>query len=267
MIAARVIQGAGGRGLPALVLDHPRRVPAPAGPARHRAHLGHHGHRRRARDRARGTDRAAPLLPLALLAAARRRPRRDRRRSSPSCPSRRSGRPGGSTAVGAVLLAGWLVAFLVPISQGPHGAGCRPGRSACSRSRRSSSPSGSGSSRGSDAPLVDMRMMRLRPVWTTNLAALVIGFGMFASFMLVPQFVELPASTGFGFGASVTEAGLYMLPATVGMLLVGPISGRLSSNGRVEGAAASSARSRRASPSSCSPSPTARAGRSTSRCS
>ncbi|MGH3073904.1 MAG: MFS transporter, partial [Gaiellales bacterium] len=79
-----------------------------------------------------------------------------------------------------------------------------------------------------DAPLVDMRMMRLRPVWTTNLAALVIGFGMFASFILVPQFVQLPESTGFGFGASVTEAGLFMVPATVGMLVVGPISGRLS---------------------------------------
>jgi MFS family permease len=74
-----------------------------------------------------------------------------------------------------------------------------------------------------------MQMMRLRPVWTTNLAALVLGFGMFASFVLVPQFVELPTSTGFGFGASVTQAGLFLVPATLGMLVAGPISGRLSS--------------------------------------
>jgi MFS family permease len=47
--------------------------------------------------------------------------------------------------------------------------------------------------------------------------------------VLVPEFVELPRRTGFGFGASVTQAGLYMLPATVGMLLAGPVSGRLSS--------------------------------------
>jgi hypothetical protein len=32
-----------------------------------------------------------------------------------------------------------------------------------------------------------MQMMRLRPVRTTNLAALVLGFGMFASFVLVPS--------------------------------------------------------------------------------
>jgi MFS family permease len=73
-----------------------------------------------------------------------------------------------------------------------------------------------------------MRMMRRRGVWTTNLAALLIGFGMYSSFVLVPQFVELPRSTGFGFSASVTGAGLFLLPSTVAMLVVSPIAGRLS---------------------------------------
>jgi MFS family permease len=81
----------------------------------------------------------------------------------------------------------------------------------------------------SDAPVVDMHMMRLRGVWTTNLAALLFGFGMYSSFVLVPEFVELARSTGFGFGASVTKAGLFMVPATLGMLVAGPVSGRLSS--------------------------------------
>jgi EmrB/QacA subfamily drug resistance transporter len=79
----------------------------------------------------------------------------------------------------------------------------------------------------SDEPLVDMRMMRLRGVWTTNLVGFLLGFGMFASFILLPQLVELPKSTGYGFGASVTGAGLFMLPSTVAMLLVGPMAGRL----------------------------------------
>jgi EmrB/QacA subfamily drug resistance transporter len=76
-------------------------------------------------------------------------------------------------------------------------------------------------------PLVDMRVMRLRGVWTTNLAGFLLGFGMFSSFILVPQLVELPTSTGFGFGASVTGAGLFLLPSTIMMLLVGPMAGRL----------------------------------------
>jgi EmrB/QacA subfamily drug resistance transporter len=76
-------------------------------------------------------------------------------------------------------------------------------------------------------PLVDMRIMRLRGVWTVNLAGFLLGFGMYGSFILVPQFVEQPASTGYGFAATVTQAGLFMLPSTMGMLLMGPLAGRL----------------------------------------
>ena len=79
------------------------------------------------------------------------------------------------------------------------------------------------------APLVDMRMMRRRPVWATNLAALLVGFGMFGSFILIPQFVQAPANAGYGFNANVTEAGLILLPATVVMLFAGPAAGWLGS--------------------------------------
>jgi MFS family permease len=80
---------------------------------------------------------------------------------------------------------------------------------------------------GSRQPLVDMRIMRLRGVWTVNLAGFLLGFGMYGSFILLPQFVEQPESTGYGFGATVTQAGLFMLPSTMGMLLTGPLAGRL----------------------------------------
>jgi EmrB/QacA subfamily drug resistance transporter len=78
-----------------------------------------------------------------------------------------------------------------------------------------------------DEPLVDMRMMRLKGVWTTNLVAVLLGVGMYSSFILVPQLVQLPESTGFGFAATVTGAGLFLLPATLMMLLVGSLAGRL----------------------------------------
>jgi EmrB/QacA subfamily drug resistance transporter len=74
-------------------------------------------------------------------------------------------------------------------------------------------------------PLVDMRMMRRRAVLTTNMTAVLIGFGMFGSFIIIPQLVQLPKSTGVGFGASVTEAGLFLLPAALVMLVAGPIAG------------------------------------------
>jgi EmrB/QacA subfamily drug resistance transporter len=76
-------------------------------------------------------------------------------------------------------------------------------------------------------PLVDMRVMRRRGVWTTNLAAALIGSGMYSGFVLIPQFAETPVRAGFGFGASVTGAGLLMVPLTIAMLLAGAAAGRI----------------------------------------
>jgi EmrB/QacA subfamily drug resistance transporter len=81
--------------------------------------------------------------------------------------------------------------------------------------------------RGVEQPLVDMQMMRERAVLTTNLTALLVGFGMFGSFILIPKFVEIPAAAGYGFGATVTEAGLFLLPSAAIMLFAGPIAGYL----------------------------------------
>ncbi|MGO9960456.1 MAG: MFS transporter [Solirubrobacteraceae bacterium] len=80
----------------------------------------------------------------------------------------------------------------------------------------------------SGEPLVDMRMMALRGVWTTNVAAFLLGVGMYASIALVPALVELPRATGVGFGGSVTAAGLFMLPTAAPQLIVGPLTGRIA---------------------------------------
>ncbi len=77
-------------------------------------------------------------------------------------------------------------------------------------------------------PLIDMAMMRIRGVWTTNLVAFLLGAGMYASFLVFPQFAELPKSTGFGFGASIVTAGLYLLPAAVLMSMLGTVAGRVA---------------------------------------
>jgi EmrB/QacA subfamily drug resistance transporter len=76
-------------------------------------------------------------------------------------------------------------------------------------------------------PLVDIALMRRRAVWTTNLATLAVGFAMFGSYILIPQLVQAPASTGYGFGASVIASGVFLLPSALVMLFAGPLSGRL----------------------------------------
>ena len=77
----------------------------------------------------------------------------------------------------------------------------------------------------SSSPMVDMRMLAHRPVLLTNAATLVSGFALFSCFVLVPTFVQAPISRGYGFGATATEAGLYLLPTSLAMLFSGPAAG------------------------------------------
>jgi EmrB/QacA subfamily drug resistance transporter len=76
-------------------------------------------------------------------------------------------------------------------------------------------------------PLIDMAMMAVRGVWTANLAAFLVGAGLYACFLLLPQFAQLPRSTGFGYGASVVAAGLYLLPCALCMGVLGSVAGRV----------------------------------------
>jgi EmrB/QacA subfamily drug resistance transporter len=77
------------------------------------------------------------------------------------------------------------------------------------------------------SPLANVRTLAKPPVLMTNLATLFVGFGMFGSFLLIPQLAEAPKATGYGFGLDATGAGLLMLPGSLAMLFIGPLSGVL----------------------------------------
>jgi EmrB/QacA subfamily drug resistance transporter len=76
-------------------------------------------------------------------------------------------------------------------------------------------------------PVIDMDLMRERAVWSTNLAAVAVGFAMFGSYVLIPQLAEASKDSGYGFGLSTTSAGLVLVPSAVIMLFAGPMSGYL----------------------------------------
>ncbi|KNC19864.1 MFS transporter [Arthrobacter sp. RIT-PI-e] len=76
-------------------------------------------------------------------------------------------------------------------------------------------------------PLIDLRLFRHRGVWTAPVVALVFGFAMFGTFVLVPPLLQLPSALGYGFGKSVSEAGLYLLPTVVAMVISGVVAGIL----------------------------------------
>jgi EmrB/QacA subfamily drug resistance transporter len=77
----------------------------------------------------------------------------------------------------------------------------------------------------SSSPMVDMRMLAHRPVLLTNIATMISGFALFSCFVLVPTLVETSSDNGYGFGASATKAGLYLLPSSIAMLFAGPLAG------------------------------------------
>jgi EmrB/QacA subfamily drug resistance transporter len=136
--------------------------------------------------------------------------------------------PGRISVLPALLLSGWLVALLVALSEAPDwgwgsarvfgllvGAGIIAGCWVVAELRAAT-------------PLIDMTMMRRTAVWTNNLVALLIGVGMYATFAFLPEFVQTPSIAGYGFGASITQSGLMLLPSSITMFATGIFAGRLA---------------------------------------
>jgi EmrB/QacA subfamily drug resistance transporter len=229
MILGRVIQGAGGAIFPlafAIIRDEFPRERVPTGIALISALLGVGG--------GLGIVLAGPItqhlsyhwlfwLPLVAVVAAAIAAQV----VIPESPIRA---PDRVDWIGALLLSGWLVALLVGVSEAPAWGWGSARVVALFAVAAVFVVAWVRAEQLIPAPLVDMRMLRLHAVWTTNLTALLLGFGMYSSFILIPEFVELPAPGGVGFGASVTQAGIFLLPATAGMLLVGPAAGRLATS-------------------------------------
>ncbi|WP_375501654.1 MFS transporter [uncultured Jatrophihabitans sp.] len=135
---------------------------------------------------------------------------------------------GRISALPALTLTAWLVALLVAVSQG-DAWGWISGRTlgllalavvfvvawvVCELR--------------AEQPLVDMKMMRIPAVWTTNLVALLFGVGMYSIFAFLPEFLQTPNSAGYGFGASITASGVFLLPMTATMFVSGLLAARVS---------------------------------------
>ena len=142
----------------------------------------------------------------------------------PEAPTRSGGRV---DVVGAALLGGALVSLLLPLAEGSNWgwssvrviglfvlAVVLLGVFGWSQTRVGN-------------PLVDLRTMRRRPIVLTNLASLLFGFAMFASFIGTASYVEAPEASGYGFGSSVVVGGLAMLPSGLCMLVFAPVAARL----------------------------------------
>jgi len=128
----------------------------------------------------------------------------------------------------ATLLAGWLVALLLPLSEGMVWGWGSPLVIGLFVAAAVLLAAWIFVEVRADIPLIDMRIMRLPGVWTVNLAAIFVGAAMFGIFAFFPRFVQTPTSAGYGFGATVGESGILMLPMLIAMAAAGFISGPLA---------------------------------------
>ncbi|OZC83964.1 hypothetical protein CH254_24070 [Rhodococcus sp. 06-412-2C] len=80
-------------------------------------------------------------------------------------------------------------------------------------------------------PLIDLRTAGRRAVLFTNLATIVVGFGMYGVILALPQLIQLPTETGFGLGQPVIVAGLVVAPGAVASLLVPSLAARVTTRG------------------------------------
>ncbi|RCG22906.1 MFS transporter [Streptomyces diacarni] len=77
-------------------------------------------------------------------------------------------------------------------------------------------------------PLIDLRTTARPRVLFTNVASIFVGFGMYASMLVIPQLLQFPEATGYGLGQSMLAAGLWMAPGGIMMMLVSPLGGMLT---------------------------------------
>lgn len=77
-------------------------------------------------------------------------------------------------------------------------------------------------------PLVDLRTTARPRVLFTNIASVFVGFGMYASMLIVPQLLQFPEATGYGLGQSMLAAGLWLAPGGIMMMIVSPLGGKLT---------------------------------------
>ncbi|TDE28994.1 MFS transporter [Nonomuraea mesophila] len=77
-------------------------------------------------------------------------------------------------------------------------------------------------------PLVDLRTTTRRQVLLTNLASIAFGFAMFGTQLVFPQVLQAPPASGYGLGLSLFEAGLCMAVGGGMMILLSPVSARIT---------------------------------------
>jgi MFS family permease len=76
-------------------------------------------------------------------------------------------------------------------------------------------------------PFIDTKLVFDGGLRWASIAAFLAGWAMFSGFVLLPQYLQEPIWTGYGFGLSVTASGLYLVPWTCSVAVASIVGGPL----------------------------------------
>lgn len=143
-------------------------------------------------------------------------------------PDSRDPRPGGRFDILPVLLfSGGLVCLLLAISQSSSRGWTSPLVLGLVVATAVLAPAWVASERRATVPFIDLDMMRLRGLWTSNVVAFLAGIGLFGSAAALPQLIQIPSSAGYGVDAGLDAVGLLMMPIALTAFLASLCTGAL----------------------------------------
>ncbi|MFD4469103.1 MFS transporter [Rhodococcus sp. NPDC058505] len=129
---------------------------------------------------------------------------------------------------GAVLLTTGLTALLLAISKGGQWGWGAPATVGCAVGGALTLTVWIWLELRIPDPLVDLRTSLLRPVLISNVCAVLLGFAMFLSAYTATQELQAPVESGYGPGLSEAAAGLAMMPGGLLMVVLAPLSARMT---------------------------------------
>jgi predicted MFS family arabinose efflux permease len=127
---------------------------------------------------------------------------------------------------GVVLLGSGIAGLLLVLAEGPGWGWASATTLGCAVASAALLAAWAGWELRARHPLVDLRLLRRRPVLAANVTAFGVAVGFYPLASLVVRFVQTPPAAGYGFGASVLVAGLMLTPFSVASFAASKIATR-----------------------------------------
>ncbi|MET0930753.1 MAG: MFS transporter [Aeromicrobium sp.] len=135
--------------------------------------------------------------------------------------------PGRISILPAVLLSGWLVTLLLGISEGNDRGWTSTVILGLFGGTLLLFVGWVVAERHAAVPLIDIDLLRVRGVWTANTVSFVAGFLTFGSLGFLPQLLQTPTASGYGFGETISQSGWVLLPSSATAFVMGFVAPRL----------------------------------------